>query len=193
MQRQQQTAIMDITALILAGGEGSRMNSEDKAWVTFRGKPLIAHVIDRIQSSVDEIVISYNRSEELFAELPYRRYRDNNPRYLGPLSGIVSCAPYITTELTFIVPCDVPLLPMNTVEVMSQYLEGHDIVIANDGERLQPLILLARTSVLMSTITSYMDAGNLSVTEWCSSLDHGVARFEKGSGAFLNVNEVSQL
>ena len=51
-----------ITGLILAGGMGRRMDSRDKGLVEFRGKPMVAHVIERLAPQVDSLIINANRS-----------------------------------------------------------------------------------------------------------------------------------
>ena len=52
----------DITGLVLAGGMGRRMDSRDKGLVPFRGKPMVAHVIERLASQVGPLIINANRS-----------------------------------------------------------------------------------------------------------------------------------
>ena len=47
-----------ITAILLAGGKGSRMNYQDKAWLNYAGKPLLEHVIQHIEKDVDHNLIS---------------------------------------------------------------------------------------------------------------------------------------
>ena len=36
-----------VTGVVLAGGQGSRMGGVDKGLQPFRGKPMVAHVIER--------------------------------------------------------------------------------------------------------------------------------------------------
>lgn len=184
---------MDITAVILAGGKGTRMNNADKAWVDYRGEPLINHVLKSVQGSATEIIISYNRSEHKYASLPYRCYRDLDAGYPGPLSGVVSCAPHISTEGTLVLPCDMPRLPGNLVQTLAKQLGDHDLAVAHDGTRLQPLVFLARTEILLPSITRYMKDGNRSVTGWCLGQNHTIVRFDQGQDAFLNINDVTQL
>ena len=50
-----------ISAIILSGGRATRMNGVDKGLVTLQNKPLIAHVITRLEPQVDEILINANR------------------------------------------------------------------------------------------------------------------------------------
>ena len=57
----------EITAVILAGGQASRMNGEDKGLIIFRELPLIAHVVNITKPKVAEILISANRNLEEYA------------------------------------------------------------------------------------------------------------------------------
>ncbi len=52
----------DVTGLVLAGGQGSRMGGVDKGLQEFRGKPMVAHVIERFAPQVDELLINANRN-----------------------------------------------------------------------------------------------------------------------------------
>ena len=183
---------MDITAIILAGGRGSRMGNLDKAWVPYQGKPLIRHTIENIETDVKEIIISYNRSNARFASLPYRRFTDASSDFQGPLSGLESCAPHIRTSLTLVVPCDMPLLPRDLTARLHASLGTDHLVIAHDGQRLQPLIMLARTEVF-ETINDYLATGNHSAIAWCREVGHAIASFSNDSHEFLNINKTEQL
>lgn len=44
--------------VVLAGGQSRRMGGEDKAALRLAGRPLIAHVIDRLAPQVDRLVIA---------------------------------------------------------------------------------------------------------------------------------------
>ena len=57
----------EISSVILAGGQGLRMNGVDKGLVEFRGLPLVAHLISVIDSRVHKIYISANRSFDSYS------------------------------------------------------------------------------------------------------------------------------
>jgi molybdopterin-guanine dinucleotide biosynthesis protein A len=57
----------EISSVILAGGQGLRMNGVDKGLVEFRGLPLVAHVVNVVESRVDKVYISANRSFDAYA------------------------------------------------------------------------------------------------------------------------------
>jgi molybdopterin-guanine dinucleotide biosynthesis protein A len=182
----------NVTAILLAGGRGSRMNHQDKAWVTHRGRPLIQHVLESLKDQTGHIIISRNRDDSRYEALGYPCVKDKFIDQHGPLAGIVSCLKQVSTPLTLIVPCDTPSLPANLVEILSSDLNDADIVIASDGKRVQQLIMLARTSVLWE-IEHYLAAGRRSVMGWLKTMNYEVAVFDGGSDQFENINETTQL
>jgi molybdenum cofactor guanylyltransferase len=71
-----------IFGVILAGGEGRRMGGVDKALVRLAGRPLIAHVLDRLEPQVDRVLISANGDPARFAASAVRSWP--MPRRRGP-------------------------------------------------------------------------------------------------------------
>ena len=181
-----------VTGIILAGGAGRRMQSQDKAWTGYQGKPLIEHVINVIEPQVDQLIISYSRNEERFSALPYASRSDEKPFFSGPLSGVVSCADLVTTELVLVVPCDMPKLPSNLVSRLRQALNGTDLAIAHDGDRNQHLVFLAKTYTIDS-IKIYLNSGQKSVAGWVASQKPSVVDFSAEASCFLNINTDAQL
>jgi molybdopterin-guanine dinucleotide biosynthesis protein A len=77
---------MNLSAVILAGGESRRMG-RDKAWVELDGQPLIAHVIEKVRAlGVAEIFIS-GRNDADYSKLRLPVLHDIEPGF-GPLGGI---------------------------------------------------------------------------------------------------------
>ncbi|MBQ74870.1 MAG: molybdenum cofactor guanylyltransferase [Gammaproteobacteria bacterium] len=181
-----------VTALILAGGMGRRMGHQDKGWVSYKGKPLIQHAINTALPQVQDIVISYNQNEVRYSALPYRCATDLTPGFLGPLMGVLSCRKLISTELSFIMPCDTPGLPYDIVSRLLASLGDHELAVVHDGIRLQPLIFLTRTQ-LIDSIEFYLEAGNRTVAGWLNSMDTVVVDLSDQQSAFWNLNEISQL
>ena len=78
----------NITGLILAGGAGRRVDGRDKGLIPWRGKPLIAHVCDRLKPQIGELLVSCNRNH-----LSYKAYSDvvitdSRQDFQGPLAGL---------------------------------------------------------------------------------------------------------
>ena len=58
-----------ITGVILAGGQGRRMGGADKGLQELCGRPMAAHVLERLAPQVGAVLISANRNLERYAEL----------------------------------------------------------------------------------------------------------------------------
>ena len=66
-----------ISAVILAGGKARRMNGADKGLQLLKNKPLISHVIERLQPQVIDISINANRHHEEYAQWGFPVFQMN--------------------------------------------------------------------------------------------------------------------
>jgi len=95
----------EITAVILAGGQASRMDGEDKGLIVFRELPLIAHVVNITKLKVSRILISANRNFEEYANFG-KVISDDLEGYQGPLAGISKALKVCSTPYLLVLPCD---------------------------------------------------------------------------------------
>ena len=68
-----------VSALLLAGGQASRMGGHDKGLLDCAGQPLIAHVLARIAPYVATILISANRHLDRYRAYGYPKIRVIRP------------------------------------------------------------------------------------------------------------------
>lgn len=180
------------SAIVLAGGRATRLGGVDKALVNFAGRPLLAHVLDRLKPQVDDIVINCNRNEETMAGFGYPLIRDQQTDYAGPLAGIAAALPFCRHDTVLVVPCDTPFLPSDLHKrLFAELSSDKDLVIAHDGKRLQPLFMLLRQR-LVKSLNDYLAAGNRKVEIWCMLQKVVIARFENPR-AFVNLNTPEEL
>ena len=66
-----------ISAVILAGGKARRMNGADKGLQLLQNKPLISHVIERLQPQVVDISINANRHHTEYAQWGFPYFQMN--------------------------------------------------------------------------------------------------------------------
>ncbi len=107
---------MLIDAVILAGGEGRRMGGADKALLMLDGRPLLAHVLDRLRPQVRRIALSANGDPGRFGAFGLPVLAD--ARRLGPLAGILSGLEWAQAgeaELLLSIPVDAPFPPADLV------------------------------------------------------------------------------
>jgi molybdopterin-guanine dinucleotide biosynthesis protein A len=177
---------MDITGLILAGGEGRRMNGLDKGLQQHAGRPLIEYAVERLRPQVDALLISANRNAEI-----YGRYApvvaDLSGGFLGPLAGIEAGLAACTTPWLAVVPCDSPAFPTDLVARLLAAAEGRGAAIVDR----QPVFAVIRRD-RQQLLTDYLAAGGRRLFEWYAGI--GAVSVDAGPpDAFANFNTPADL
>jgi molybdenum cofactor guanylyltransferase len=184
--------IINATGLILAGGEGRRAGHRDKGLISWRGKPLIAHVIDRLGPQVSELLISCNRNFPEYERFGARTVADLRRDFQGPLAGLESAASHVKTDLVVVVCCDTPQLPADLAQrllapLLSRELNSSRITYAHDGARAQYLCA-AMTLESLWTLPQYLDEGHRAVHEWYRRQNATAVDFSDQADCFRNYN-----
>jgi len=180
-----------ISCIILAGGKSVRFDGHDKGLVKLDNKPLVSHVIDRVQPQLDDIIISANRNIKTYKHYSPLVIADDTSPYQGPLAGISAALSKCKHEWVLIVPCDMPFLPENLVEqLQAGVVSNHKLSIAKVNDRLQ-LALLINKSLLDSIRTALTNEHN-KVMQWVDSQQPAIVEFFDGD-CFANINSVEEL
>jgi len=166
------------------------MGGMDKGLVKVAGASMVSWVVRCLEPQVGQILINANRNLETYAELGFGVVADATGEYLGPLAGIASGMAAADTEYLVTAPCDSPLLVEDLVERLHDVAaaSGADIVVAHDGERLQPVFALLRRE-LLGSLQSYLEAGGRKIDRWYGQHRMAVADFSDCPENFLNINE----
>jgi molybdopterin-guanine dinucleotide biosynthesis protein A len=185
---------MEMTGLLLAGGQGSRMGGVDKGLQPFRGKPMVAHVIERFAPQVDELLINANRNPEAYARFGHRVIADEIEGFAGPLAGFERGLAHAKGDLVVTVPCDSPFLPTDLVARLRTELEKHNaqLAVAKTGEQAHPVFCLMRRSV-HGSLRDFLARGERKIDRWYSSLEVVEVPFDDEADAFLNINTREEL
>ena len=187
----------DITAVILAGGKGRRLEGQDKGLVIYRDKTLIQHVIERIQSQVSSILINANRNQKTYASYGYPTISDEMSDFQGPLAGFAIAMKTVNTNYIMTLPCDGPSLPLDLVSRMLSKLNtfkdvSNCIVVAHDGERMQPVHALIPVSLIKS-LEAFLANGDRKIDLWYAKHNQVLVDFSDQPEAFFNINKKEQL
>lgn len=180
----------NVSCIILAGGEGKRFNRKDKGLVSLKDKPLIEHIIDRINPQVDDIVISANRNTDDYKKYSDKVIEDKTADFQGPLSGIAACIPECKHQWILVLPCDIPLLPDDLVKKLVA-AQGQKLIVAKAHEHRQ-LVFLMHAS-LRKNLDEFLDQGHLKAMSWIELQNPTVVMFEGEADAFLNINTLEEL
>lgn len=184
----------DVTGVVLAGGQGSRMGGVDKGLQPFRGKPMAAHVLERLAPQVAEILINANRNPEAYAQLGHRVVADEIEGFAGPLAGFERGLAHARTDLVVTVPCDSPFLPADLVSRLRAALEaeGADLAVAKTGAQAHPVFSLMRRGV-HGSLRDFLASGQRKIDRWYSALKVVEVPFDDEPDAFLNINTREEL
>src|SRR5690606_10322942 len=110
----------DITGLILAGGQGSRMGGSDKGLILFDNKPMVVHAIERLGPQLGSLVVNANRNADIYSGFDVPVVADaanpQNEAFAGPLAGVLAGLRASGTDWVLTVPCDSPAFPTDLVQ-----------------------------------------------------------------------------
>ena len=183
-----------VSGIVLAGGQGSRMGGVDKGLQPFRGKPMVAHVIERLAPQVDELLINANRNPDDYARFGHRVIADEIAGFAGPLAGFERGLAHASGELVATVPCDSPFLPADLIARLRTQLESADaeLAVARTGDQPHPVFTLMRRDVLPS-LQRFLGSGQRKIDRWYGELRVAEVAFDDEADAFLNINTRDEL
>jgi molybdopterin molybdotransferase len=188
----------DITGLILAGGRGTRMGTVDKGLQPFRGKPMVAHVLERLRAQVGAVAINANQNLDTYAALGVPVWPDDTPGFAGPLAGLEAGMRRCATPLMLTAPCDSPFVPEDLAARLFAALQEQDADLAyavtqEPGKRRQPhpVFCLVRVDRL-PLLSSYLAEGGRKMDGWYADLKAAEVLFED-DGGFRNINTLDEL
>ena len=181
-----------VSAVILAGGRATRMGGDDKGWVPLAGKSLIEHVLDRLRPQVDEVLINANRSQARYRQLA-PVIGDAQADFQGPLAGMLAGLTAARHDWVLFVPCDGPALPRDLMaRFRAAVTPDTELVVAHDGEHLQPVVALLHRALLPS-LRQALAEGERKTGAWFARHRMAVVPFADLPDAFVNLNSPDEL
>ena len=184
----------EVSGIVLAGGQGNRMGGVDKGLQDFRGKPLVAHVIERFAPQVGELLVNANRNPEAYSRFGYRVLADEIAGFAGPLAGFERGLAHAAHPLVATVPCDSPFLPTDLVARLGAAMHAHgaQLAVARTGSQPHPVFCLMLRDVHAS-LASFLATGQRKIDRWYASLAVVEVAFDDEPQAFANINTLEEL
>jgi len=135
---------MQITGIILAGGQSSRMGA-DKAMIQNDGKTLLEIAIEICKPDCNEILISSNNPvHKIFG---YQIIPDEI-KNCGPMGGIYSCLKQSETDWNFVISVDSIFVTSDFLEFLISETGVVDAVVPVHKNGKEPLIALYHKNCL---------------------------------------------
>lgn len=185
--------IENISALILAGGKGSRIGRE-KAMLELAGRPLVEHAIKSAANVFEKVYLSGPPELESMG-LPVVPDRHQG---VGPLAGILSGLEAVTTPWLFALPCDSPFIPEAFFRGMAALISDHEVVVPMNQGFYEPTHALY-SKVLVPLMEKLIDSGERKIKLLYAAArvreagDELIRQWDPDGMAFFNINTAEDL
>jgi molybdopterin-guanine dinucleotide biosynthesis protein A len=185
----------DTLGLILAGGLARRMGGGDKPLCEVAGRPLLAHVIERLSPQVAGLLLNANGDPARFAAFGLPVVPDGVEGFPGPLAGVLAGLDWAALhrpDCPWVVSCpgDTPFPPADLVARLHAAREaaGVPMACASSGGQTHPPVALWPVA-LREELRAALLAGERKIDRWtarfgCAAADWPAEPFDP----FFNAN-----
>lgn len=207
MERKIRCGGKPMTAIVLAGGRGSRMRT-DKAALAVKGRTLLEHVLVQIEPYFEETLISVTPGQKAAAAragtapiragkrdpsmagpgaelLPRgggRRFEvvEDEAPGLGPLGGMLTGLRASSSDACAVIACDIPDIPLPLLRSLARAAQGAEIAVPVDtAGRYEPLFAVYKRAVIPE-IEALLRSGERSILPLFERCRTAVVRLEAG-------------
>ncbi len=190
-----------VLGVLLAGGLARRLGGGDKCLRELAGRPILGHIIERVQGQVDRLILNANGEASRFDGFGLAVVRDVLEGHPGPLAGILTAmewaqanAPGVAWIASF--PTDAPFLPDDLVERLldAALAERVPLACARSAGRTHPVIGLWRAGLAGDLRRAMTEDGMRKIDLWTGP--HGIAEVTWEAtrlDPFFNVNRPEDL
>ena len=186
---------MKILGAIIAGGQSLRMGAREKGFLNLAGKPILAHLIERVAPQVDQLVISANGDPARFTQFDLTVVPDVMTSLTTPLAGLhaaLGFAKRIGAEMLITVPSDTPFLPADLVKRLLE--NGGNAAIAASGDQEHYIVGAWKTELLGDLGVAIAQDNLFRVKDWVQRISAQVVAWPTGPlDPFFNVNTPEDL
>lgn len=180
--------------VILAGGQATRMGGGDKGLLPLKGKPILQHVIDRLELQTDGLILNANGDGARFAEYGLQVVPDSITGFAGPLAGVLAgldAAAEMGHSHIISAAADTPFLPCDLVPQLLLAGGTQGLALAASPSGRQPTFGLWPVALRDDLRQALID-GLRKVVLWTQKHNAGTAEFPDDT-AFFNVNTPQDL
>lgn len=181
----------DVTAIILCGGSGSRLGGVDKPLVHVGGRTLIELVVEALDPQVGRVVLACGRDVAPYRALGHATVPDERPGE-GPLGGIVSALPLVTTDWILTYPGDAPFADPRLVERLASAADAVGAAVPSTrGQRQNLTLLLSRERA--AELARFYREGGRSLKVWLDGARIGSVDMADIADSFIDIDTPADL
>lgn len=184
-----------VTVAIQAGGQSGRMG-RDKGLVQLAGKPLIQHVLDRVEGLGEEILVTTNHPED-YASLQVRLASDAVPG-VGALVGLHTALSAASGDVVLVLACDMPFVSRTLLQHLLKLAPRAEVVVPRRRGEYEPLHAVYARSCLRA-VEAAMAAGQVRVISFFPQVrvlaveDDALVALDPDGMSFFNINTPEDL
>jgi molybdopterin-guanine dinucleotide biosynthesis protein A len=155
-------------AIVLAGGQGSRLGGVDKASIEVDGRPLLEHALDAVVDASEVVVVGH----PVPTERPVTFVREE-PRFGGPAAGLLTGRDMLlrTFPTLAVLAVDMPRLHSGTFRRLQEAAVGHEGAVLADADGRRQLAFVVETARLDAVRPDHEGQHGLSVRALLAPLD----------------------
>lgn len=195
-----QPVVTDLPAVVLAGGQGSRMGGADKALLLLGGKPLLRHVLNRLGPQVGRVALNANGDPARFDGFGLPVLRDSLAGFPGPLAGVLAAMDWaagLGAAQVVTVAADTPFFPRDLGARLARAAgPGVALAAVEDPDRglLRHPTFGMWPVALRDDLRTALDGGTRKLRAFADAHGASDAVFPvAGSDPFFNINRAEDL
>lgn len=162
-----------VAGVILAGGLSRRMGGGDKCLRPIAGKPILAHIVERVRPQLDALVLNANGDPARFAAFGLPVAADVVEGFAGPLAGVLTGLDWAARHAPHCrwvasIASDAPFVPRDLVARLLATVteQGADLACAASGGQAHPVFGLWRVDLAAALRKALVDEGIHKVDRW---------------------------
>jgi molybdopterin-guanine dinucleotide biosynthesis protein A len=186
---------------LLAGGQARRMGGGDKNLMKLAGKPVLQHVLDRVDYDGRPVLINENGDPSRFAAFGLPVRADVIDGFAGPLAGVLTGLEWVEAnhpECTHMISLatDAPFLPYDLIARLEAGLAARidnraDIAQAMSFTRRHPVFAIWPVALTAALRHALIDGGLRKIDDFTDRHQCITIEFTGEPDPFMNLNRPS--
>ncbi|MFY0677786.1 MAG: molybdenum cofactor guanylyltransferase [Neptuniibacter sp.] len=186
----------NMAAVILSGGQGSRMGGQDKGLILIDGRPMVMRALELAARFTRTFVISCNRNQSTYSQFKCKLIADQLSDFQGPLAGIHSALSHFEQDFShlLVLPCDTPWLNETLLAELVTAAKNNPSSICYLATKDRPQFLHAVIpAALTSSLNSWLESGERAVYKWYRQHPVVEVKVADNSESLRNINTQSDV
>ena len=174
------------------------MGGKNKALQLLAGKPLLSHVIERLQKQCTSLSLSVEIPDSAWESFGLPQIADPQAGSNGPLGGLLAAmeSTHRADEWLLLTPCDAPFLPSDLAQRLIQSaISAHaPAALVSWQQQWQPTFSIWHSSLLKTLHSAVWEQGQRGLKEFLLTIEHSVFEWpEQSVSPFFNINTPEDL